>query len=99
MPTEDKYVADSWRVFLLRLQGVRPLTSGFLIYEREQGGYTTSGMFVVVGRYGSILVDQNCAFDLRDPSYLLIFRAVGSQPRIVENKIQWTDILDVVCQA
>src|SRR5260370_40157941 len=98
MPTEDKYVADTWRVFLLRLQGVRPLTSGFLIYAGEQGGYTTSGVLDVVGRYGSILVDQNCAFDLRDPSYLLIFRAAGSRRRIVENRIQWTDILDILCQ-
>lgn len=95
MPTRDDYVADVWRVFLLRIQGVRPLTRAFLVRDGERGGYTTSGRFVVAGRYGSILVDSNCAFDLRDPSYLVIFRA--EDPKPVEFKIQWTDILDIVC--
>jgi hypothetical protein len=95
MPTRDDYVADTWRTYILRLRGVRPLTRAFLVRDGERGGYTTSEAFVVTARFGSIFVDSNCAFDLRDESYLVVFRAVDPKP--VEYKVQWTDILDIVC--
>ena len=72
------------------------MKSAFLVRNGETGGYTTSERFMVAARYGSIVVDSNCAFDVRDPSYLIVFRA-GEDGRAKEYKTQWTDILDIVC--
>src|SRR5262249_32829305 len=89
MPTRDDYVGETWRACLMRLRGVRPLRDAFLVRKGEPGGYTTSDRFVIAARYGSIVVDPNSAFDVRDPSYFIVFRAMDEEPP-KEYKTQWT---------